>query len=306
MDEIGEAKIAIKNPSEFPINPNGHTSTENNSVSEDVTDSINPTINSNTTEATKLTPVVETVISAPVVDEAVSSQAISRVNSQHVESLQLQIRLFKTLSKRYVDSEIPKQLDENSRPILVAQMVNNSPIQVPPTVSEPTSQPLPVAPVSQPLPAPTYNRPTPNYSSNYPPTTAPNNSSNSYPPRPQQQNTFEAGQTLTPQPQNGHHNPQNPLHPAGNPNLKPSSNNPIPIQTTQNPQSIESKPFEMKVDGGVVVPPMTGAQAAPPAQPLSWQCFSSLMFTGPQRPPDGMISIAPSVRLLWYLYNHKH
>lgn len=66
------------------------------------------------------------------------------------------------------------------------------------------------------------------------------------------------------------------------------SNAPIPSVTT--------KPLEsFNTTGGGPVQPSQEQESIIPQQPaLSWQCFGSLLYMGPSRPPDGMISVASS------------
>ena len=86
-----------------------------------------------------------------------------------------------------------------------------------------------------------------------------------------------------------------------------SSANDVPSQLKESPKYVIPTPVppvpsassSSSSSGGHVVRPTPTL----PTIPLSWQCFSSLMFCGPQPPQkmadNAMVCIAPSVRQLW-------
>ena len=254
-DEPVEATSANEIPAECPTSVNGRIGPEGKAPSSESDTAIIPTIAINTTE---VAPIVNVAAVAPVTVAAPPTlpQVESRVNSQHVDTLQSQIRLFKNLSQKFLDSTIPKQLDANNRPILPT--VHQTSASTSKLVAQPPAVPtgvisLPLQikqkPIPLPVPIPTiHTRPVLPYAVPYANSTAliPNNTHIS--PRPQQ-NQIEG----------------------------------VPLST-----KVDQKHSDVKGPENTIV-------AAPPAPPLSWQCFSSLMFIGPPRPTEGMISIAPSV-----------
>jgi hypothetical protein len=261
-DEVVDNKIVTEIPVECPVVANDLVASDSNSTVREADTVINPTITNSTTE---LTPKLEAVVPPPSNPDVITSQQYveTRVNSQHVETLQLQIRLFKTLSQKYLDSTIPKQLDANSRPVVpvIAQatvLAPKTPIHVsqPVAVGSITLPPPPIKqkPILQPVPTPVVH------------------------PRPIATN------------------------PTGPPNgvIQTVANNPTQVRPLISNQTIgptavvQKNTLEQKYSELKAAEPVS---AAPPAIPLSWQCFSSLMFIGPARPADGMISIAPSVRM---------
>eukprot|EP01041_Mallomonas_annulata_P001914 gene1914-3715_t len=62
-----------------------------------------------------------------------------------------------------------------------------------------------------------------------------------------------------------------------------------PIETTK---EIINKPTPKQPTETTVIRPPESTNPTQPA--LSWQCFSSLLFSGPSRPPEGMISVLSS------------
>ena len=255
IDESAEDHSANEIPAECPTSSNGHTAPEIILVPQEVDSAITPTPAISTTEAV---PIVDVVVPPViVVAPTVQPQIELRVNSQHVETLQLQIRLFKNLSQKYMDSTIPKQLDANSRPIIASVQQTTvasvkSTVLPPPVVAGAISlPPQPVKQKSIPLPIPVppaHTRPTPAYTTPYISNPIPVPNTSYIPPRP----------------------------------IPVQNVVPVPVKTEQKHSDVKG--------------PETVVVAAPPATPLSWQCFSSLMFIGPTRPAEGMISIAPSVR----------
>lgn len=255
IDEAAEAQSAIEIPAEDPTSVNGHIGLEGNSLSSESDTAIIPTIATITTE---VPPIVNVVVAAPTTVAAPHPlpQIESRVNSQHVDTLQSQIRLFKILSQKFLDSTIPKQLDANNRPILNIVQQKAAPALKLPTQPVPApvgiiSLPPQIKQKPIPLPVPTpiiHTRLNLPYTVPYTSNVAPISNSSHSLPRPQQ-----------------------------------NQNDGIPLPTKADQKHSDQKGIE-----SVVV-------TAPPATPLSWQCFSSLMFIGPPRPTEGMISIAPSV-----------
>lgn len=259
-DDVTDEQIVTENVAECPISTKDTVAEACNPTSQEADSVINPTITNSTTEAI---PKPDPPTAIPVNGEAISTQQQieSRVNSQHVETLQLQIRLFKTLSQRYLDSTIPKLLDVNNRPVvppalLPAPVASKVPVNLPKQNTESIILPPPPVkqnPIPQPIPTPVIlPKPVPVHPTNF---------------------TTTAIQNVVTQIQ-----------------VQPR---PVQISQSTGPTTIpqksalEQKYTELKSAEPVVV--------APPAIPLSWQCFSSLMFIGPMRPADGMISIAPSV-----------
>ena len=262
-DEVVDNKIVTEIAVDCPVVANDLIASDSNSSIKEADTVIIPTTTNSTTE---LTPKPEAVVPPPSNPEVTTSQqhVETRVNSQHVETLQLQIRLFKTLSQKYLDSTIPKQLDANLRPVVpvIAQatvLAPKAPIHVsqPVAVGSITLPPPPIKqkPILQPAPTPVVH------------------------PRP-----------VT-------------VHPPGPPNgvVQTVNNNPTQVRPLVNNQTalgptavVQKNTLEQKYSELKAAEPVS---AAPPAIPLSWQCFSSLMFIGPARPADGMISIAPSVRM---------
>lgn len=265
-DEVTEEPVVTEKPVECPTITRDNVAEACNSISQESDSVINPTITSITTEAI---PISDQPTATPVKVEVIPSQQQieSRVNSQHVETLQLQIRLFKTLSQRYIDSTIPKLLDVNNRPIASTvpppiPVASKVPVILPKQDTESIILPPPPVkqnPIPQPIPTPIVPpRPVPVHPTNFTTTAIQNVVVNQVQPRQVQisQNTAPTA---------------------------------IPQKT-----ALEQKYTELKSAEPVAV--------APPAIPLSWQCFSSLMFIGPLRPADGMISIAPSVSNQRFLY----
>lgn len=267
-DDPAEDKPVDEIPAESPISTNGQIGPPAISLSQEIVTGITPTIANSTPEV--IPPPEVVAIAAPIIETPLQQSVESRVNSQHVETLQLQIRLFKNLSQKYMDSTIPKQLDANNRPVLpIPQQISSSsavklPTQVPtaaPGAVGPGAIILPQhsikqKPAPQPVPILVQTRPPP-YISSYPVNAAPIHNS----------------QVTSKLP----------------PNLVP----PVQVKTEQKK---EQKVIDLKE---VETPTVS----APAPTPLSWQCFSSLMFIGPPRPADGMISIAPSVsNIIKYFY----
>lgn len=264
-DEVVDNRIVTEIPVDGPVVANDLIASDSNSSIKEADVVINPTIINSTIE---ITPKLEAVVPSPSNPEVIATQQYveTRVNSQHVETLQLQIRLFKTLSQKYLDSTIPKQLDANSRPVVpvIAQatvLAPKTPIHVsqPVAVGSITLPPPPIKqkPILQPAPTPVVH------------------------PRP-----------IAPNPIGP---PNGVIQTVANipTQVRPLISNQIIGPTTVvQKNTLEQKYSELKAAEPV--------SAAPPAVPLSWQCFSSLMFIGPVRPADGMISIAPSVRVKFF------
>ena len=262
-DEVVDSHIVSENVAEGVIAGKDNIGPDSISSIQEVETVINPTIAISLTEAT---PTPEVIVSAPVSAGPIPAQQSveSRVNSQHVETLQLQIRLFKTLSQKYLDSSIPKQLDANNRPII--QTVQQA-ILTAPKIPAQSVQPPAAGSITL-LPPPIKPKPVPQAVSAVVP-----------PPRPV---AYTPAYTATPV-QNVaiDHPPLRPLQ------IVPNPGPPI-VQ-----KIVPEQKIEVKVAEPVVAPT--------PTIPLSWQCFSSLMFIGPARPPDGMISIAPSVIIIFLI-----
>ena len=257
-DEVVDNHTVSENVAECVVVGKDQIGPECISSIQEVEAVITPTIAISLPEAT---PTPEVIISAPVSAGVIPTQqhVESRVNSHHVETLQLQIRLFKTLSQKYLDSSIPKQLDANNRPII--QTVQQA-VMAAPKIPTHSVQPPAAGSIAL-LPPPIK------------PKTIP-----------------QAVSTIVPPPRPVAYTPVYIATPVQNVPIDHSQVRPLQIIQNSVPPVVqkivlEQKNVEIKVAEPVI--------AAPPTIPLSWQCFSSLMFIGPARPPDGMISIAPSV-----------
>jgi hypothetical protein len=331
MDVQDDSIVSTGSSSEHPSITNGQLQSTQEIENVGIVNGINPSI---TADSVGPSSELEISTSDGGSNEISSSEkSESKVNSQHVETLQLQIRQFKKLAQRYVESEIPKGMDINQNP----QITSNLPASQPPTDTlQSSAQILPPSPqiqnsipqtasatITQTRPSPLIPPyPTPTFNGNNNPQSfqqpaRPNQlqqqfqqtqqqpSQNNFQQQPQQpqiqqplQNNFQTQQQpqqFSQQPQQPQQKPfqqqyqQNPLQDSQNP--AQNSLNPLPNGqsqvTHQFPQNQTTKP-EIKM--GEVAP-------VNPVAPVSWQwqCFSSLMFLGPPKPQDGMISIAPSV-----------
>lgn len=183
-----------------------------------------------------------------------------------IETLQNQIRLFKTLGKRYAESVIPKSIPQESQPLPPPNLSPSS--QIPALSSQDAAPVVPQQPTNSQPP------------SSKPPTNPTNALKSEKVVKVEtvvKAEKAEKAEKATPV-------APDPSPPVPAPITTPTVNPPVPIL---------SVPPIAPIPKEIVDPPPV----------LSWQCFYSLLMTGPlaNRQTEGMVSIPPSVRSLQLL-----
>lgn len=188
----------------------------------------------------------------------------STFTNPQIELLQKHIRLFKVLTKRYTDSDIPKSLPEN--------MTANT-IPVPNAIMQPNSGYM-------------------NSNMNMNGGSTMNGVPSTARPGPPLGNKLNANMQSSSIPMNNNLNKNIQQHPSSNMSSTMKGSKPTISQTStqvaapsvSNGSSNNYYPSSSQ--------PATGTQSQ---SNLSWQCFNTILCGGPSRPLDGLISIAPEV-----------